>query len=426
MTTPNPMSLTEVITALRSVEAPQRPTPSVAQLRRLIDEVDQATAIHHMLERDELAEFDPADLLSFTEEFGKHRARVNKGSDAPKATPVAATATWSLLPIGTSEVEAARQAHRAGKKLKGNQKELLHTGLLDSEAPVAILPPGFDKNAGHGRDIGRSVAAVLAGKVSDSEIIRFAERHFAEKSIILDADHVVLLHWVVTNGLAEKLLELGGLKAVITPEGERELVPAGGSNHDLIRMLVEAYDLLDVARQDALEGLSALVRQDPGGAPDIPALRAAARKARWLAAGEIGRLEKLLAAVDADPGNASLHQILGSRLSSFAQWVKHNPSTFAITGVDRLNNAHLTQILATSGLLADESEEKAVIAELRTRLSEMGLVNDLDREIPEGLRAFKLGRLEEFYSSRQARCDGDPDWKLLYEAVPVLEELTVS
>ena len=63
-------------------------------------------------------------------------------------------------------------------------------------------------------------------------------------------------------------------------------------------------------------------------------------------------------------------------------------------------------VLDSSDLGADPSPdlamEKAATAKLRTRLSTMGLRGDLDRDIPEGIRAWCAGLLGEFYDFRLA------------------------
>jgi hypothetical protein len=306
--------------------------------------------------------------------------------------------------------------------------------LPDLLAPdCAVLPRGYDKEAS-GRDIGRSLSAIMMKPVDDGEIIRFVERTYTVPGTTLSADHVQLLHWVAAHGLSAKLLELAGKRvgwmksSALSSAGPVAIeVKDLGVNSVLCSVLVQAYDLLEVARADAVTALGVIVRTpDPMTTVDVDTLRGAIANARWLAAGELNRLDKLAAQVQQDPRNARLAEILRARVHSFSLAVRHNPLGYAVGSVEQLNQGHLLQILAANGLGADAAEEKAVLADVRARLTGMGLLNDLDRELPAGLRAWRSGRLEEFYSSRQARADGDPAWMTIYVAESESVDAVVS
>jgi hypothetical protein len=400
-TTPT-MTLAQVIDVLRNHTIERGNAPTVAQVLLIREDILNCVPVEQTLARPELVGFTIADVMSVAEEFGKHRARVHKRS-LDKPSVMTADESGMLIPATNDEL---RNVHTLPKRKRERLVAAMGPQILEGE--WLVLPRGWERTAEHGRDIAKSLAALAAGTVSDTESVRFVSRHYDEPVATLDADHVTSLHWIARNGLAVKLLEIGGLKR----DADGNIVDVGGGNSGLVGLLVEAHDLLEVARLDALDALGVLVRRDTEG---LAELRNAVHRASWLAPSDLGRIGKLLEQIELAPGNERLRTILSGKLANFAMWVRSNPTSFALTGVECLTSAHLTQILASSGLAADESEEKAVTSELRARLTEMGLTNDLDREIPEGLRAWRVDRLEEFYSSRQARVDGDPEWKLLYE-----------
>lgn len=394
------MTPQEAIERLRTLQPQRRVTATAAQIRTIIDDVTEGYNLGDSAARPELADLGAAGILDVVAEFGKHRARVKK-RNAPKAQPVAWYESGMLFPPGRTEVLTKQQREAANRKraLTKARNKAEAAGLTfvepedtTEETPAVYLPFGYERDAEHRRDIGKSIAAIAVTPVEDEEIIRFVARHYEEQTSLLDSDHVHLLWWVLTEGLTDKLAEIGP------------------TNTTLADLLVQAYDLLDVARVDALTALATIT----GGERDPQILRATIAQCRWLAPGELDRLSKVLTEAETHPDNPRIAEILATRLRSFTLWVRQNPATFAIRGVAELSEAHLVQILAASGLVDDESAEKEMVAELRSRLTQMGLAADLDREIAEGLRAWKLDRLEEFYVSRQARVDGDPDWAVSY------------
>lgn len=413
------MSLDEVIEVLRTAPSDHGHAPTVAQVRLLIDDIWQMRPLALTAARPELTVFGELELISIAEHFGKHRARVLKRALDGKRVRHDVLSAGMLVPPSEAEVREARQlmargavpGQKASKGVPRFPRRLLHAVEL-ARSDWGVIPDGYDRDSGHGRDVHASLAAVLAQPVDDAEIIRFVDRTYTESTVTLDADHVRLLHWLATHGLASKLLELAG-KRVEVRDGREVVVDADApGNPTLARMMVQAYDLLEVARADAVRALGRVVR----GLVTEPAdVKAALVVARWLAPGPIGRVVRLAERCEANSGQPRLRQIFDTQVSTFGHSVRTSPDAFVVRDVADLSAAHLTQLLTLSGLTVDDSEEKAAANELRARLVEMGLRNDLDRELPEALRAWRAGRLEEFYASRQARLEGDPDWARLYE-----------
>lgn len=396
------VSLLEVIETLRSAKDSQTVNPTASQVRSIIDGLEQGVFLDDMPLREDLKDFTPGQILSIAGEFGRHRARVLKTKLTNRHVSSAAISSGMLIPPTMQEIREVHGRIMSGRPPLKRQRWVMP--FADEAFEEYILPVGWDRDGGFGGDYHKSLSAVFAAPVEDAELDRFVERTFAKVTTKLDADHVCLLHWLASHGMAVKLLDL--------VEGD------GPQNVPLAHLFVEAYDLLEVERHDAMVALGRLMR---GEVTQLPDIRRALAQSRWLAPGQLGRLDRLAEQVQRNPDNTRLSRILTERLDSLRLSVRSNQDAFIVRDVEHLSSAHLAQILTANGLGVDEVEEKAVALELRTRLTQMGLVNDLDRELPEGLRAWRAGRLEEFYASRQARCDGDPEWRTIYE--PALVEL---
>lgn len=406
------MALSEVIDVLRRVEADTKPIPTAAQVRLIVDDIANCVPLATTAARPELAAFGEIDILEIAEMLGSHRARVMKLL-LPKPNPQPQEFS-GLLFGGYSQADLmkARKLVNDGRKLP-RKLAMIPPDVLDGSN--IVLPTGYEKTARHGRDVGKSIRAVAVLPVEDAEIIRFIDRTYTVPGAELEADHVFALHWIASKGLSETLLDVAAVR-LQDGDGGACLVPTGGdANIALAKLLVQAYDLLEVARADAMQALLTIV----SGTVTLTELRSAIVNARWLAPGELGRLDKTAADVASKPeGSREREQLEGflrKRIASLRLAMQASPGEYVIRRVEDLNVGHVTMIVTAAGLDSDAAEEKAVVAELRTQLTAMGLINDLDRELPAGVRAWRAGLLDEFYASRQARVDGDPNWQEIYE-----------
>lgn len=419
-----PLPLSEVIEALRAVQPPKRPVPTVAQLERIVSLIrDEGLPLAEVATASGVPGMTEDMVLDLAAALGKYRAQVRK-KDAPKAQAMSVFDTGALFAWPGELVQAynryqellelapPREANERTKldedvrnfreacRRERRELEKRHgKALLTAAAPVVLLPAGFDKDSAHGRDVEKSLAALAVDELETAEVIRFVERHLADKGVELEACHVHSLHLCIRHGLTDRLLEVAGLART-----EHGIEKVGAGNIGAAGLLVQAYDLLELFRADAMSALVRLVDEQES----LQERRHAAATARWLAPGELERIERLLDQAIARPGNESLTRLVATAVYN----LRLRPPVLA--RVEDMTSAHITQVLRLAGLETDRAEQKAIEAELRTRLKELGLANDLDQEIPEGVRAWRSGRLEAFYASRQARVEGDPDWKSLY------------
>ena len=398
MSSAKPVGLAEAMDHLRDLRPEQGEVFDTEQIRTIVDDVYNAVPLETTMARELFRDIAVADVLGIVEEFGKHRARVHKRGRTPY---VLASDCGMLFAPGRGEVLSSTVKKSRGRRAAGLPAELVQ------DRPV-VIPDGYEHGAYQTRDICASLAAMVTDRPEDPEIERFRVRHFERPTTVLTADHVHLLHWAARNGLANKLLELGP------------------SEHALAQMFVKSYELLDVARMDAADGVRALSAARNSDTVDVTELRSHAAKASWLFPAEFARLDRVLAEVEKSPDNPRLRSLLDSKLFNFVTWLAGNSVAGALISVENMTEGHLLGILSNAGLLGDEQEEKQVVAHLRERLTSLGLTNDLDREIPEGVNAWRLGRLADFLASREARHSGDPDWAVAYAQAIATADVTAS
>lgn len=414
----------DIVEELRSTaQAARELTPTTAQVRILVNDIWNMVSLTETEARPEMGALTAENLIDIAGEFGKRRSQSLKSGLVGRRERVDSGATGFLFPPSEDEVRQVRELleqgvrpyRRDGKKNtrssavpRGFPREL-YQALEVAKNDWGLLPYGYDRDGDHGRDVHKSLAAVLAQPVADAEIIRFVSRTYTVPTMVLHPDHVRLFHWFVTHDLTPLLLQLVGKE--VNDDGQVVAAAEPEVYAPLAKMLVAAYDLLEVARLDAMRAMARLVRGEvlaPG------AVRDALVAARWLAPGPIGKLLQLTERVLGDPDNERLARMFPSAVDTFRHTVRTAPDAFVVRHVGQMNEAHVQQVLTLAGMNVDETEEKAVRAELRARLVDMGLLHDLEIDLPEALRAWHAGRLEEFFASRQARVDGDPDWADLY------------
>jgi hypothetical protein len=242
--------------------------------------------------------------------------------------------------------------------------------------PVRI-PMGYEPSADHKRDVTRALAAIVMAAPGADVIARFVARTYRTRS----------------GGLTYPLVAGVWMFAIRARLDKVDQVSNDTVFHSQV---VAAYDLLDVARLDAIEALERLA----GGSLKPAAARKAIAKSRWLAESELNRIEQLLD-TDFDAYTRAVEQ-LGRRL-------KVEPGRYRPASIAALSAGQVQRICAASGLKV-ENDRISEEAEIRSKLRQMGLSVDSDRLVPEALRALERGSLDAFWEIMQARLDGDTTW----------------
>jgi len=415
----NRAPLADVIDTLRATAARRGNTASVAHLRTLVDDLQAIQPPWVTLARPGFAGWEEDDLFDLISNFGSHLARSRKVTADKVETVICASDSEEqvllIIPRDILDEQQALLYAKCGNNLKLLSRRERHA-LIEIQAMtyarMAVLPDGYaDRGAGR-KNRSRSISAAVYYTVTDAEVIRFIARA-SRPGPALCIDHLHLLQWFSAHDVTDMLLGFAGAR--VDETGEIEQVPGKDTHPGLCAALAHAYDLMETYRVAAVAALAAICTTRPG--PDTLAdYRQALETAQWLVPAELTRLTRLVDTVAADLGNQRLWDILASRTASFAASAKAAGRSWAPASVGDMSVAHLLHITALAGLVTDTVEHDRARNTIRTRLVEMGLARDLDQELGEGLRAWATGHLEEFYTSREARLAGDPDWDDLYVA----------
>jgi hypothetical protein len=288
--------------------------------------------------------------------------------------------TWLTHVLGSVDVEINLAAKEA-------QPQLFQTG---SEV---VIPLGFERRAKQRRDIVRALATIVTHDPDETTLSRFLDRLYPSRTSVLTARDVFMVWRFAQLG------RLDGLSKIST-------------NPAFNRTMASAYYTLDTAVKDAESAIDVL--RDPNST--APSVSEACVKARWVHEARISKIERL--ANQAQVGKVS-EEILRRDLRSFAREYDAYPRLWTFTSVAELSEGQVLRIVQAAGLAGETGRKEAL--EIRTRLVELGeehgfdLAKDLDRLVPEGLRARRAGVENLFWMAIHARMDGDPEWRSIFE-----------
>lgn len=255
-----------------------------------------------------------------------------------------------------------------------------------------VIPAGFGKASDHGRDVAKSLAAIVVCKPSEEEVSRWLARKYPSDTAVLTFPMVSSV-W--------KFDQLGKLDSI------DEVSP-----HSVFRRLVvEAFDLLHVAVVDAQQAARTIARLSQADSAEVAnsvtELRDAATKLSWLQPREMGNLAKLADLVASEPSAAST---LTARVRTIGRLMAAEPRAWFVESIGQLNQGHVEQIARRAGLSV-EGVSRAEESAIRQRLASLGLKADADRLVPEGVRALISGVDDAFWEAMELRAGGDASWR---------------
>lgn len=322
--------------------------------------IEQAAALR-------LPEIQREAVLGLTEEFGEAEAKAK-----------------------IEEILESRERRAAAVRTGRSAKTQAKIAKAQAEANKVIVPAGFERKAFHKRDVAKALAAIVVADPDDDTIGRFIARKYQAQAKVLTFPHLTELWFFAKMGRLDEYDRINPKNPVFA------------------ELSVEAYDLLDVARRDAVAGIEVLAK---GDVKDLPALREACQKSLWLAEGEVRRIAKLVETTMTRP---SSERLLERELSFFAQRVARETERYKPAALADLNLGHLTRIALNAGLEVD-NDDRSDEAEIREALKKLGFHTDLDRLVPAGVKAARAGRRDEFFEVMSARKGGNNEWHLLLD-----------
>lgn len=320
---------------------------------------------------------------------------------------VAGLGTW-LIHVHGSVPETAKPAAKTSTKspVRASTRKETQLSLLDIlEKPKSAkvvtpkgskpkidedkVPPGFEKSAAHRRDVVKSVGSIIYHNPSNSEITRWLDRRYMSTSGVLTGADVTLMHLMAQLG---RLSEMGA----ISPS------PAAA------QAIVGAFDLFDVAICDANEAVSMLSGVGRGEINlSADEIMHNATKMAWLNEARSSKIFALARQAKEFADRESL-AALNHDLRSFsfeAESIHWHPKDIA-----SLRRAQVARLIERSGLAKSE-DLKRTESEIRNKLVEMGLKDDLDRLLSDAMRAVHAKCESEFWAAITARQSGDANWR---------------
>lgn len=336
-----------------------------------------------------IAEATGWDVTTVKDIIGDFGTRIRKRVGGAPVVTASADEAGMLFPIEEDTQKLLKRAKRS--KREGAEEAVFN-------APV-VLPRGFERGAEDRRDVRKAISAIIVahrrGLLTDELLTGYLDRKQPVRVVELGFAHVAVVWRHAVDGKLATIIEVS-------------------EDHAFRQVIVQAYDLLEVARLDALSGVETLVA---GNTSDLDALRRACAKARWVATAEINRIEDLVARVAQRPANVGA---LERELRYFAQRVRALRGYVPATIAD-LNEGQVLRIAELAGLPTDvdRTDERIV----RKRLVELGFTSDLDQLTPQGVRSIQAGVGDAFWEAMTARANKFEGWRdILQDALAAIGE----
>jgi hypothetical protein len=299
---------------------------------------------------------------------------------------VATFGTWLAHSVGRADVEyvyAANDPQPTLFPIEGTREE-----------GKVVIPYGYEPAGRHRRDVDKALCTIVHYKPDMTVISRFVARTYATRQDRFGYPIVAGVWKFASCG------RLGSIDKVSDDLGFQEHV-------------LEAFDLLDVAREDAIAAVRTLLSGDVKTPEELLVL---CDKAYWLDEQGFASLRR---SAEAARKSQAATDRMQRDAGTLARKVTLQPSRYLPAQVSDLTLGQVRRICTNAGIRV-EPESRAEEAEIRMTLKNMGFSVDADRLVPEALRCAEKGTLDNFWAVMQARAEGDPTWS------DQLEELSAN
>jgi hypothetical protein len=291
---------------------------------------------------------------------------------------IARYGTWLTHTLEVNEIDPVYAIDFVGKKIPKN---------------LIVIPTGYEPFNNNGRDIARALAAIIANKPSLEISARFVDRTYRMRSSSLTYPMVSCVWGFAARN---RLYRISKVSSDPIFHGE----------------VVAAYDLLDIARQDAYNAILNVVSVSyPLDKDSISNIRDWLLLASWVHEGEISRLLRVAETALVRPASIPL---LMREIDMLKTRVNDPSSHWSLSSIGVLNAGQVRRICSIGGLTVDPPNNSNE-ASIRATLRSMGLSADADKLVPEALRATEKNMLDEFWSVLECRIEGDVTWSVQLE-----------
>jgi hypothetical protein len=244
------------------------------------------------------------------------------------------------------------------------------------------IPLGYIPTDGNKRDLSKALSAILYHAPECGVVERFVSRTYTNTSRPLTYAIVSGVWGMCVHGRLDNIKLVSG-----------DLVFLG--------QVVDAFDLLDIARIDAVTGVNQLTTDS-----DVCDVLKQCDMSYWLDEHNFARLRGAAAISNVNDAGAKRFRY---ELDSFLTRVRSNPKKYNPASVGELTLAQIRRISVLSGLPLEQSN-KVEETEIRKILKNMNLDRDLDILVPRALLCAQDGKLDKFWTIMSSRVDGNNDW----------------
>jgi len=294
---------------------------------------------------------------------------------------VATFGTWLAHSVGRADVTSSYAADEEDPA----QTELFPVVTKTKQRKNhVVIPRGYEPSGPHKRDVDKALCTIVRHAPGSEVIARFVARTYTIRQSHLGYP-VVAGVW----GFARH----GRLASI-------DLV-----SEDLVfqAQVVEAFDILDVGREDAVKAVEKLV--NAANVTPREALKTCDR-AFWLDEQTFSVLRK---AAELARKDATETPRLAREIGLLRHKAARHPARYRPAQVSDLTLGQVRRICEINGIRV-EPENRAEETEIRNTLKSLGFSVDADRLVPEALRCADSGTLDTFWEIMHARAEGDPDW----------------
>ena len=302
------------------------------------------------------------------------RAIIDLGTWLGQTTRSSATLNKTLATSSTSleiECEWEGPANNRFKQL----------GLFSAPSPATSSKQ--DKDLLLGVDFSKSVVQIMSTNPDESLLRRWLMRRYHSVHQVLDFGVVTLVH---------RICQLNRLADI------EQLPKRGVFNSNFARVLVEAYDLLEVTRKDAVTAVGHLTSQSTGD--KFTDLETSISTASWLHQAVFNRLS---VSVELNPSEV---QPLLARLARDAVSA---PNTYLPATIAELNDGQVLRLSQHVGLRVD-SVSKEELAQVRSWVAALDMSQDSDILVSSGVLACRAGLGNLYQKSLEKRAKGSFNW----------------
>jgi len=345
-----PEQINEVIDTMRSQLTATATRPTVATLRRIVDGIRDCEPLAETASTLGLEDLVVLDLAA---KLGVWTGRVHRIVNVPVVTAA-------------------------------NSKDMFGTR---ERSHGVVIPLGYEYGNGHQRKVSKALAALIVSYPKDDELARFIARQYRAQ----------------TNAVSYEVFNHVWYAA--TKDRLHGINEASSGSIPFLRSAVAAYDVFNLALEQAREGFLTLMHAD---VTHVEELELACTKADWTDEREFAKLREAIAVARKTPTG---DRILIRELDSFRAHARRRSPSFPPLRIGDITKAQARRIAIGAGIKV-ESTDASNLAEVRARLFDMGFGADIEMLSVKAVEAQHYGILPAFWDAMEARADGDEEWDL--------------